>query len=477
MAETKLNSNQLGNNTTVYNADNLVAGTNISIDDGVITGGIDEDTLACFHFEDNFINETQYASSDRYADGFPDSLLTYKEGKFGKSISSTQYNNNNHIIYNPAYKSIYDEITFEYWKHVELTGISAAPAKVALYGQTSKTSAIWNYISIYYDTYKGVNKFYLVIGAPGININRQLTNEEANYLIVPGFNHFAICCKKGEFIKFYINGHLIHSDTTNTSLSPYEDYSDGGFNFNFFDSFEALDEVRLSKCLRYTGDTFIVPDKPFDNSNRNVKKINNTMSAPSVMTGATSSTAGTSGLVPAPSAGDQTKYLTGAGTWQTVNALQNTSTGTNALTILGSPTTSQNAINIGTGSAASGSLALAIGESSNAQVAFSTAIGSGAVASQALGLSIGRVAESYAQGAIQIGPGSNFNSNTLSIGLGGSNNYELLNASGKIPVERMPATVVQSASITNIVKLTQAEYDALTTKDENTFYVIYTPAE
>lgn len=36
---------------------------------------------------------------------------------------------------------------------------------------------------------------------------------------------------------------------------------------------------------------------------------------PSDMTGATSSTAGTHGLVPAPAAGDQTKYLKGDGTW------------------------------------------------------------------------------------------------------------------------------------------------------------------
>lgn len=35
----------------------------------------------------------------------------------------------------------------------------------------------------------------------------------------------------------------------------------------------------------------------------------------SAMTGASSSTAGTSGLVPAPSAGDQEKVLSGAGTW------------------------------------------------------------------------------------------------------------------------------------------------------------------
>lgn len=39
---------------------------------------------------------------------------------------------------------------------------------------------------------------------------------------------------------------------------------------------------------------------------------------PTTMTGATSSTAGTSGLVPAPAAGDQDKYLKGDGTWATV---------------------------------------------------------------------------------------------------------------------------------------------------------------
>lgn len=51
----------------------------------------------------------------------------------------------------------------------------------------------------------------------------------------------------------------------------------------------------------------------------NIQINNNTISATdttySPMTGATSSTAGTSGLVPAPAAGDQDKVLSGAGTW------------------------------------------------------------------------------------------------------------------------------------------------------------------
>ena len=36
-------------------------------------------------------------------------------------------------------------------------------------------------------------------------------------------------------------------------------------------------------------------------------------------TGATASTAGVHGLVPAPAAGDETKYLKGDGTWSTVS--------------------------------------------------------------------------------------------------------------------------------------------------------------
>lgn len=46
--------------------------------------------------------------------------------------------------------------------------------------------------------------------------------------------------------------------------------------------------------------------------------VNTNPTAPTVMTGATSSTAGTAGLVPAPAAGDDTKFLSGDGTYKTV---------------------------------------------------------------------------------------------------------------------------------------------------------------
>ena len=59
------------------------------------------------------------------------------------------------------------------------------------------------------------------------------------------------------------------------------------------------------------------------------------------MTGATSSTAGATGLVPAPSAGNQGKYLRGDGTWQTPT---NTTTGDGIKTKVAKTGTAQSAI-------------------------------------------------------------------------------------------------------------------------------------
>lgn len=52
---------------------------------------------------------------------------------------------------------------------------------------------------------------------------------------------------------------------------------------------------------------------------------------PSDMVGATASTPGTNGLVPAPSAGDQSKVLTGAGTWKDTRALTITKSSVSSL--------------------------------------------------------------------------------------------------------------------------------------------------
>lgn len=89
----------------------------------------------------------------------------------------------------------------------------------------------------------------------------------------------------------------------------------------------------------------------------------------------------------------------------TVDSMKNTATGTNSLTILGTATAANNAINIGTGS----------------QVTHN--------------------------GSIQIGPGSSFTTNEFNVGFS-SNNYTLLDGStGLIPDERISSNIARTSAL------------------------------
>lgn len=180
--------------------------------------------------------------------------------------------------------------------------------------------------------------------------------------------------------------------------------------------------------------------------------------------------------------GNAGKFLTTDGTdasWSD-KPLVNTATGTDSLTILGTPSTSNlGSINIGSGSsttgvgiaigknATGGAIAigsgancggysyLAIGRQANAGNAYGTAIGEssqatgnsamaigyGTQATASTSLAIGGAAKSTAAYAIQIGGVNmtNNEANTIKIGLGNSptQNYKLLDSDGTIPSDRL----------------------------------------
>lgn len=511
----------------VYTEDNLVGGTGISIDSGTISGGIDSDTLLCYHFNDSVENLSQYASGDNYTSQAGDlrsnPIVTYVNGEFGKALAFDGTSNINFAITNNAY-NLYglDEITYEFWQ--KLDGTNSVTETQLLLGNPRMTryTSYGSSDSIQFGIVYRPSKSKYSFRSAGLGISDfELDATQEGYLNTNGFNHLALCWKSGQFIKVYVNGHLLVSNTNNPVLASYQQSYPGEilFTSQLNVTWWAIDEFRFSKVLRYTGDSFEVPTKEFDSSTRDVKKINNTQPAPSIMTGATSGAAGTSGLVPAPAAGDQAKYLTGAGTWQTVNALQNTSTGTDSLTILGTASTGSKSVNIGYGSKAS-SLGVSVGFGSgagsnsyghenntcigyNAQVTANnqnssvvigssastsrsstttigvaasttaikaTAIGAGSIASGERSIAIGGAyanetkAQSSANFAIQIGPGDNSTVSTFSVGLDNSHNYQLLDSTGTIPLARLP-----------IVQITQADYDALVqagTVDANKLYFI-----
>lgn len=124
---------------------------------------------------------------------------------------------------------------------------------------------------------------------------------------------------------------------------------------------------------------------------------------PANFIGATSLAAGSLGLVPAPSAGDQDKFLKGDGSWGAVggSGLQNTSTGNGSLTILGIPSTYDYTTNIGQNSGVVGDYSVSIGGGGINADAYSVAIGTGSA------------------GLYSVAVGYGTNANTCSVALGG----------------------------------------------------------
>lgn len=174
---------------------------------------------------------------------------------------------------------------------------------------------------------------------------------------------------------------------------------------------------------------------------------------------------------PAPSGlpdqtGNSGKFLTTDGTdasWATVNALQNTATGSHGLTILGTPNNKNTAINIGYESVVK-SEGIAIGDHANAAGSltgttiaigpyaecsngnYKIAIGSNAKStSGTYSIAIGTSATCNADRSIQLGSGTNTEDASFYVSVGmtpsyNPANYKLLGNGGFIPADRLAST-------------------------------------
>ena len=160
--------------------------------------------------------------------------------------------------------------------------------------------------------------------------------------------------------------------------------------------------------------------------------------------------------------GHSGEFLTTDGTdasWATISALQNTATGTNSLTILGTAASTTESVNVGMSSSATAPYSTAIGQWTEAKAEGGTAIGRHAVVegyrgtavgmqahisqNKQYGIAIGFNTAADANYAIQLG-GIGFNgtslvnsdANTFKVG-NANGNYELMSADGTIPEARL----------------------------------------
>ena len=211
--------------------------------------------------------------------------------------------------------------------------------------------------------------------------------------------------------------------------------------------------------------------------------------------GCDSITAGSAGLVPAPSAGDQDKYLKADGTWGTVSGGgSSTLSGLSDVNItsiadgqlikydnnsskwinftpsyissipssyLQNQTSLGLAINRGNAVVPQGGLgSITLGTNSQAGGSYSIAIGNNSQVD---------ISADY---AIQIGAGTNSTPSTLNVGFN-ANNYQLLTSAGKIPNARLNLDTLPASGSGNAIT-SGAVYTALSNKQDTSTAVTHT---
>ena len=365
-----------------YTQDNLIAGNGISITQ-VQQPLIDENTLAVWHFDDSFANAVSGGTvGDFYLDGSSSSSFSSAISKFGGfSLHCNNSGNDRSIVYPNSISFGENNFTVDFW--IYLTD--------ALY-----STPFWLNFKGLGDVRIYQNKFqFLVSGV--------VQAESGNY-DVNSWLHFAVE-RSSSTLNFYLNGTKFGTATSANSLTDITLQQQTG-------TYVYLDEFRLSNVARYNGQNFTPFNEPYSSASAPAQyQINNTQSAPSVMTGATSGAAGTSGLVPAPAAGDQAKYLTGAGTWAQPSGLQNEATVDTSLNVLGSTTNPNylsraNVVVLGKGAYAQGTRETIIGHGAH----------SGYYTNNTGNVVIGYNAQSTSTGDVVIGDTAKASSDSVSIG-------------------------------------------------------------
>lgn len=174
--------------------------------------------------------------------------------------------------------------------------------------------------------------------------------------------------------------------------------------------------------------------------------------------------------------------------------LQNTATGSYALTILGTAQTAGKGTNVGYYASAgqnssafgyyaraTGQYAEVFGSNSTASGNWSIIIGHSGTASGDYSIAIGSGASASANRAIQLGTGTNSTANSLQIGFSGSDNYILLDGTtGLIPDTRISSNIARTSAIptvpTNISSFTNdSGYITGITSSDITTTLGYTP--
>ena len=259
MAETKLNDNQASSN--LYTKFNLFGGKNCEIVPEPVEGGVDENTVACWHFDGdtNWIDDrgTVYQTDFSYQN------LTLKTNfKFGTGSAAAPNNagakfscatlENN---YGRKRLSMNSSFTLDFWFLFGDNGESNT--SISNFGFTGSTNGFyWGLVKdLTQETTFHTNVAGVAYQTKFVPTEKGLVKNTWHHIAM---EYYVIDDSTGTST-FYIDGNPVASiDFTVGSSAVLDTFQFGGRSGQIFD------EVRISNIARYKGQPFTPPTKAYE---------------------------------------------------------------------------------------------------------------------------------------------------------------------------------------------------------------------
>ena len=240
-----------------YTAENLIAGKNITIEEVLPEGGIDEHTVACWHFDGN--QQDEVSGLDFYtSDG------TYLTGQFGQSLTKNSANytvSTTGLVADRITAS--GDYTVDFW---------------LFYNQSTAEG----FVNIGGDDYSGVK---LGINSQTGKVSIKIQNTEkasATYTFALTTWYHLVLRKKGNIISVFVNGVNILEYDASANIGSF---TGSGVQIHFFVTL--IDELRISDIARPLNPDgkFPVPTKAYSVAESTGKvEINNAITKTSQLT-------------------------------------------------------------------------------------------------------------------------------------------------------------------------------------------------
>lgn len=238
-----------------YTASNLVAGKNITIEEVLPEGGIDQHTLACWHFDDSYDNSVTDSGISNLT---LRAEIDNSQYKFGiGSLLSTQGNRWTVTSDTNKLNLFLNNFTIDFWVN-HITYYSSTDAFPIV---MSSGSEIYNPVANsapFTLGYANKTSGKAPLTIKGTDIKWITGSKDLTYNT---WNHVAITFKKAtNTIRVYVNGEKDIEYVTSKVPSGITHL--GTFIYTANTNL-LVDEFRISNIIRYTGDSFAVPTKAY----------------------------------------------------------------------------------------------------------------------------------------------------------------------------------------------------------------------